>query len=295
MTKKKIIGIIAAVIFLSAILSLQIFKNVFYQTTSAFFRPFIRSKSMTDDHNLRAELQKKSKNELIERLIQEIKLNDRKEAELDLLNAVKTDKNRLENLLKIKAIPGYKCVYAQIYIRDPMFWYESFSINKGALEGIRPGCIVLCKIEPVGRDEHQIAVAGRVSQVTENSAQVETIISKNCNLSVIIKDSQAAGILKGGTIRNADPTVKVAYLPLGKDYKNRAEVFTSGFCQISAERPSSDYNSTPGGLFIGNLSGKVKIVNNLNAEAKITPAVDFDSLKYVIVLVPENKVVRTVD
>ena len=295
MTKRKIIGIIAAIIFLSVVLSLQIFKNVFYKTTSAFFRPFISSKSITDDHNLRAELQKKSKNELINRLIQEIKINDHKEAELDLLNSVKTDKNRLENLLKIKAVPGYKCVYAQIYIRDPVFWYESFSINKGSADGIKPGCIVLCKIEVSGKDDHQFAVAGRISKVTEDSAQVETIISKNCNLSVTIKDSQAAGILKGGTIRNADPTVKVAYLPLGKDYKNRAEVFTSGFCQVSEWKNSSSHNSTPGGLFIGNLSGKVKIVNNLNAEAKITPAVDFDSLKYVIVLVAENNMVRTVD
>lgn len=297
MTKRKtIIGITVIVAFLSAALSLQIFHNVFYQTTSAFFRPFINSESSSDDRSLRAELQKKTKDELITQLIQLQQINDHQEAKLELLDSVKTDKNRLKALLEIRDIPGYKCIYAQIYLRDPVFWYESFSINQGSASGIKPGCIVLCKISPAEKGGHQFAVAGRISRVTEFSSQVETIISKNCNLSVIIKDSQAAGILKGGTVRNSEPSIKVTYLPLSKNYRERAEVFTSGLCQVSAEDsyPYS-YHSTPGGLFIGNLSGKIKIVNNLNAEAKVTPAVDFDSLKYVIVLIAENNIVRTIE
>ena len=292
-TRKKIIAIILLVASLSIVLSLQVFQNIFYKTTSDFFRPFIGSKSITNNRYSTENLQKRTKSELINQLIKEMELNDKQAAKLELLNSVKTDKNRLESLLEIRAIPGYKCVYAQIYIRDPVFWYESFSINKGSAAGIKPGCIVLCKIESGEEGAHQFAVAGRISKVTEDSSQVETIISKNCNLSVKIKDSQAAGILKGGTIRNAEPAIKVAYLPLSKNYKTRAEVFTSGLCQASEGKNSHAYHSTPGGLFIGNLSGKVKIVNNLNAEAKVTPAVDFDSMKYVIVLIAENNMVKT--
>ncbi len=294
--RKAIIGIVVILALLSAVLSLQIFQSLFYKTTSAFFRPFIDPVGRANNSTSITALEEKTKEELITELIQQKKINDQQLARLELLNSVKSDKKRLEDLLKIQSIPGYKCIFAKIYLRDPQFWYESFSINQGSNMGIKPGSIVLSKIQRNAKNNHEFAVVGRISKVTDDSSQVDTIISKNCNLSVIIEDAQAAGILKGGTNRNASPSVKIAYLPLSKNYRERAAVFTSGLCKASeGEKRNPLHHSTPSGLFIGNLSGKIEIVNNLNAEAKVKAAVDFDSLKYVIVLIPESDTVRTSD
>ena len=292
--RKTIIGIVAILALLSAVLSLQIFQRLFFKTTSGFFRPFIEPISCTENNSSEETLQEKTKDELISELLQQKRVNKRQLARLELLNSVKRDKEGLEYLLKIKPIPGYKCIYAQIYLRDPAFWYESFSINQGSEMGIKLGCIVLSKITTTKNNSYEFAVVGRISKVSPYSSQVETIISKNCNLSVIIENSQAAGILKGGTIRNSSPSIRIAYLPLSKNYKDQDTVLTSGLCKGSEiEKRNSATHSTPSGLFIGNISGRVKIVNNLNVEAKVKPAVNFDSLKYVIVLIVETNTVRT--
>ncbi len=295
--RKTIIGIVLVLALLSTVLSLQIFQNLFYKTTTGFFRPFINPIATSEKNTYSSKpLSEKTKDELIAELIQQKKTNDRQLARLELLNSVKNDKKRLEDLLKIRSIPGYKCIFAQIYLRDPASWYEHFSINQGSKMGIKPGCIVLSKISNTGKNNYNFAVVGRISKITPNSSQVETIIGQNCNLSVIIEDAQAAGILKGGRINNASPSIKIAYLPLSKNYKTKAAVLTSGLCRESEKtKCTPTYHSTPSGLFIGNILGRVKIVNNLNAEANVTPAVDFDALKYVIVLIPENNTIRTTE
>jgi len=281
---------------ISAILSLQVFKKAIFKVTSEFYHPFIAPLSTSEHSSVGESLQQKNRQELISEIVTLRKKNEKEEAQIQILNSLKSDKKRLEDLLTIKPVPGYKCVFAEIYIRDPAFWYESFSINKGSSSGIKPGAIVLCKTENSDRDRYVFAVLGRVSNVDKNLSQVQTIISQTCKLSVIVKGSKAAGILKGGTIDNGKPYVKIAYLPVFKTYKDNADVVTSGLCRGDVSAKSNqqiNYHSTPSGLFIGNIIGKVKTVNNLSAEAEVAPAVDFDSLKYVIVLVEESDIIQT--
>lgn len=294
--RNNIIILVSLLAIISAVLTLQIFKKAICKVASEFYHPFISPVSHSENAFSRESLGDKSREELISEIVTLKKQNERERAQLQLLNSVKNDKKGLEDLLKIKPVPGYKCVFAEIYIRDPAFWYESFSINKGADSGIKPGSIVLCKTEKSDENKHAFAVLGRVSRVEENLSQVNTIISQSCNLSVIIEGSKAAGILKGGTIRNAEPYVKIAYLPIFKTYKNHADVVTSGLCREITSLDSTEnlkHHSTPAGLFVGTVKGDVRIVNNLNAEADVSPGVDFDSIKYVIVLIEESETIKT--
>ena len=299
MKRKTVIAIALSAALIAAVIVFQIFRSAIHRTTSAFFHPFIGSALQLKDEAVEKTFQQKTRDELIREVSLLKKENEKLQIRIELLNSIKNEKKRVEELLKITPTLGYKCIFAEIYLRDPAFWYESLSINKGAEAGITDGAIVLCKTEDSDNLKHSFAVLGRITEVTKYSSQVQTIISRTCNLSVIIGGSKAAGILKGGTIKNDLPYIKIAYLPLFKKYKSDAAVYTSGFCRNSESEISGQTgqprHSTPGGLFIGTLSGKVKIVNNLNAEAEVIPAVNFNDLQYVIILVPEKNRVETAD
>ena len=300
MKRKTIIALAVSAALISAVIVFQLFWSTIYKTTSAFFHPFIGSALQLKDKAAEKPFQQQTKDELIKGISLLKKENEKLQIKIELLNSIKNDKKRVEELLKITPTPGYKCIFAEIYLRDPAFWYENLSINKGSDAGITDGAIVLCKTEKQSDNrKHSFAVLGRITEVTKHSSQVQTIISRTCNLSVIIGDSKAAGILKGGTIKNDLPYIKIAYLPLFKKYKSDAAVYTSGLCRNSesgvSDQTGLPRHSTPGGLFIGTLSGQIKIVNNLNAEAEVIPAVNFNDLQYVIILIPETNRVQTAD
>ena len=295
LAKKKVIAIVTVLAILTGVLSLQIFKRAIFRITSEFYNPFFSPVSNAENYSLKQSLRLKNKAELIHELLKLQNINEKKSAELQLLQSVQNDKNRLEELLKIKPAPAYKCIFAEIFLRDPGAWYESFSVNKGSASEIEPGCIVLCRIPENMNNGYSFAVVGKISEVSENISQIQTIVSRNCKLSVILKQADAAGILSGGTIKNGKPEVTVSYLPTFKTYQSGEEVFTSGLCtneDIKAGK-LEERHSTPGGLFVGTIPGKVKIVKKLNAEAQLIPAVDLDSLRYIIILVKDKKIIKT--
>jgi rod shape-determining protein MreC len=290
-TRKNIIILVSLTAAVAAVLFFQIFKQTILKVASRFYHPFIAPVTIAENNSIKDSLATKSRSELIDEIIKLKKNNERKQAQIRVFTSLKSDKKRLEELLTIKPVPGYKCVFAEIYIRDPAFWYESFSINKGADDGIKPGAVVLSKIEQSDNSSYTFAVLGRVSNVERHLSQVQTIVSQTCKLSVIVEGAEAAGILQGGTIDNAKPYVKIAYLPVFKKYTKNADVLTSGLCRNRTSNLKQ--YSTPAGLFIGKIAGKVKTVNNLSAEAEVRSAIDFDSLKYVIVLVEESGIIQT--
>ena len=198
------------------------------------------------------------------------------------------DKIRLEELLDIKPKPGFKCVFAEIYLRDPALWYESLSINKGEEDGIKLGSIVICRVDGVDNPGFPFGVVGRIIAVSDHAAQVETILSGSCKLSVLLRKTKAPGILSGRATRSGAPSAIVTALPAFKDYSPGEIVVTSGLTR----------NITPPDLLVGKIAGSgagaVKIIDNLTAEAFVTPAVDFNSIRYLVVLVPSNrKVIET--
>ena len=284
MKRGRKISIVFTFLSLSAIaLLIQVFNRPLHRITSDFYHPFFFPVSKVENLTMKQALLLQSKPSLVKEMLQLQKVNEKFSAEINVLQDIKKENADLKELLSFRAQPGFKCVFAEIYLRDPALWNESFSINKGSEDGIKPGCVVLCRIPKEKAGEYVFAVAGRIAAVTKNESQIETIISRNCRISVILKDSRGAGILEGGTYGNGKPSVKVTKLPAFKTYKAEETVVTSGLSK----------DTTPPLLYVGNISSRnnspsIKIVDNLYAEANITPAVNFDNLRYLIVLVPKK-------
>ena len=291
-TRNILIIIIVIAITVITLLSLQIFKRTILRITSGFYHPFFGPVSNVENYSLKQKLQNKTKGELINELLKLQKINESDKAELQTLRSIRREKTQLEELLKIKPIPGYKFIFADIYIRDPVYWYENFLVNKGFPEGIIPGALVLCRNSDPKDKVNTFSVLGRVGDVTEHASVINTIVSRNCKLSVILKDTRAAGILEGGIVKNDKPRVDVKDLPAFKNYKTGEEVYTSGFCTLSATKGPhrEDQHSTPGGIYVGKITANRKRINQLTTTAELTPAVNLDSLRYVIIVVPDNQV-----
>ena len=288
MNRKRIVAIIVVVLIVALACAFQIFRRTLQRLTSEFYYPFLYPVAHVENATLRESLLLKSKSTLVDELLNLKTVNEELTAELKPLRLAMNDKLRLEELLKIKPKPGFKCVFAEIYLRDPALWFESFSVNKGEKEGIAVGSIVICRVNRDENPEFPFAVVGRIISVSEHDAQVETILSGNCKLSVILRKTKAPGILRGSTSRHGAPSALVSALPVFNNYSAGEMVVTSGLTK----------NITPPDLLIGRIAGEkspaVKVIDNLTAEAVVDPAVDFNSIRYLIVLVPQNrKVIKT--
>lgn len=288
MTRKKIAAVIVVVLIVALACAFQIFRRTLQRLTSEFYYPFLYPVAHLENATLRESLLLKSKTKLVDELLNLKTVNEELTAELKPLRLAMNDKRRLEELLKIKPKPGFNCVFAEIYLRDPTLWFESFSINKGDKDGIAVGAIVMCRVNGIDNPDFPFAVVGRIIAVSEHDAQVETILSGNCKLSVILKKSKAPGILRGSSSKNGAPLALVTALPVFNNYSAGEMVVTSGLTK----------KITPPDLLIGRIAGKnssaVKIIDNLTAEATVDPAVDFNSIRYLVVLVPQNmNVIKT--
>jgi len=261
----------------------KIIQRPLQRFTSGFYHPFFTPISKIENLSAKQALMLQDKNSLVKELLKLQRLNETLAAENNVLQDLKKENAELKDMLGLIPTPDYKSVFAEIYLRDPAEWYESFSLNKGTKDKIQPGCIVIARIpENAENSEYIFAVVGRITSVTQTQSQVETIISKKCRLSVIIQNSKAPGILDGGLINGKNTTVKITKLPVYKNYINHDVVITSGL----------NPDLTPPLLFLGYTSEKetqpnIKKVNHLYAELNFRPAIDFDNLRYMVVLIPK--------
>jgi cell shape-determining protein MreC len=288
MARKKIITLALVTLIAAMACAFQIFRRTLHRLTAEFYYPFLYPIAHAENVTLRESLLLKSKTQLVDELLNLKTVNEELTAELKPLRLAMDDKRRLEALLAIKPKPGFKCVFAEVYLRDPALWYDSFSINKGEKEGIVTASIVICRVKGAENPEFPFGVVGRVAAVSEHSSQVETILSGTCRLSVRLVKTEAAGILRGITSWNGSHSAIVTALPVFKTYSVGEMVVTSGLTK----------QVTPPDLLVGEIAGTtapaVKIIDNLTAEALVKPAVDFNSIRYLIVLVPRNEnVIRT--
>lgn len=171
---------------------------------------------------------------------------------------------RLRELLEFKeSTVTQELKAAQIIGKEPGNWFEVFTIDLGANDGIQAGMPV---VTPRG-------LVGRVEEVGLSWAKVMSIIDVRSSVSAIMERTRDTGVVKG-TIGSDDltATLTMNYLPLDTDIIEGDSVLTSGYDEVY-----------PKGLVIGNVTsstdqsgGKLVVVE---------PSVDFRRLEEVLVVV----------
>ena len=177
---------------------------------------------------------------------------------------VVTENIRLRQMLNYKsAHPEFTMTLAGIITKDFGTWTNTFTIDRGENDGIKPNMAV---VVPSG-------VVGFVTDVYPNSARVQTFLDPRSAIGVIVQrpESRLAGVVKGdGNHPNKPMMVNIAR---EGDVLVGDKLITSGYGGIY-----------PKGLLVGNVLSIENDTEGFVKNATIQPTVDFHRLEEVFII-----------
>lgn len=187
----------------------------------------------------------------------------------DELNTLKLEQYDTEDLRELLALDTgyseYNKLSASVISKDAGNWFDTFLIDKGSRDGVAVGMNVI-----TGR-----GLAGIITEVGPNYAKVRAIIDDMSSVSGMILSTSDNCVIKGN-LQTMDERQMITFSNL-KDTEGKVSVGD----QIVTSYISSEYVQ---GLLIGYISEIHVNSNNLTKSGLITPVVDFEHIKHVLVI-----------
>ena len=198
--------------------------------------------------------------------------NDALQAKVDDLtvkiNLLQQDKEELERLRELYKLDeyysDYKTVGARVTSNDSGNWFSSFVIDKGKNDGIKEDMNVMA----------EGGLVGIVTEVGPNWARVRSIIDDASNVSGLVLSTSDTCIVNGDLTLMQDGKIRFEQLP------NNGTELAVGELVVR----SHISNKFLQGIIIGYISEVHQDANNLTRSGYITPAVDFQHLREVLVI-----------
>ncbi len=205
----------------------------------------------------------------IRELLEQNELLKQKVDELTIENTrLQQDRYELTNLRELYSLDAqydeYEKTGARIIARDSGNWFYSFVINKGAGDGIAVDMNVMAGS----------GLVGRVVDVGPNWAKVKSIIADDSNVSAMVLSSADRMVVSGNLKTYASGVIEFEQLVDSDD------VVVEGDKVVTSDI-SDKYLP---GILIGYINTIAPDANNLTKSGYITPAVDFEHLEEVLVI-----------
>ncbi len=233
-------------------------------------RPFIKASGELDK-TVRQSASDSQENsaQLGEQLREVVLERDRLRLEAMQLDDLLRENNQLRHALQYIQKSPLSLVATRVLSRKPSQWYNTIMIDKGSDAGIAVDCPV---IVPLGDDA---ALVGKISEVLGPKSAVLLLLSDEmCQVSAKIQNSQEQGILCGrrGALFS-QMNLRLRYLSKEANVAVDAKVESSGAGELF-----------PPDLLLG----KISVVSRgvIDSEAVVTPAVNFDELSDLFVILP---------
>ena len=173
----------------------------------------------------------------------------------DYTNYLENEYNELLKINEIAFNKDLKIEISRILYRNIYDYHNYITIYKGYNNNIKEGMVVI----------NEFGLVGVITKVNKNNSKVRLITSNESNISVRI--NEYSGILK---INNG--SLIVSNLS-NYDFINIGDkIYTSGIGNII------------GDIYIGKVSDIKLNDTNIEKIITVTPAVDFDNLKYIAVI-----------
>lgn len=189
----------------------------------------------------------------------------------DLLDyqTLKDERDRLYKLNNFKdANQDFNFIGCRIIGRIGGSFINGFEIDRGTKDGIKKGMVA-------ATDD---GLVGQVTEVSKNSAVVQTLSNENIQVAAMDKESlDSSGIVKGYRDENGNLMAKIYHLPLNSTIKKDDVILTSGMGGFY-----------PGKIKIGVVTDVIVDNINLETDAVIKPSVDFNKLQEFMVIVPKD-------
>ena len=265
------------IIFLIAFIGLLIWITLFQPGAVATIqrgamvamRPFMQASSTLEATVGELGAETPGPAELHAKLVAAEQERDRLKLEVIQLDEILEENNQLRRALQYQEKSPLSLVAARIISRRPAQWYSTVVIDKGSEDGIVVDCPV---IVPIGEEA---GLVGKISEVVgPKSAVVLLLTDELCQVSAKLQNSQEQGILSGqrGALHEL-PNLRLRYLPKEVEAGPGSQVFSSGTGELF-----------PANLYLGEVvSLKIGVID---AEAVVRPAVDFDDLVDLFVILP---------
>ena len=198
----------------------------------------------------------------------------------DELNTLKLEQYDTEDLRELLALDTgyseYQKLSASVIGKDAGNWFDTFLIDKGSKDGVAVGMNVI-----TGR-----GLAGIITEVGPNYAKVRAIIDDTSSVSGMVLSTSDNCIIKGN-LQTMDERQMITFSNL-KDTDNKVSVGD----QVVTSYISSEYVQ---GLLIGYISEIHVNSNNLTKSGLITPVVDFEHVKHVLVITDMKTTTETTE
>lgn len=172
---------------------------------------------------------------------------------------LRQENERLKKLLSFSAGREERMVAARVIGVDASSWFRSITIDRGRADQLREGMAVVSAY----------GVVGRVVTVTPHSARVLLVVDAASKLSTMIERTRARAICRGD-----GDAMSLDYLPLTDDVQVGDLLITSGLG-----------GGFPKGLIVGAVIRVDKRGFDMFQTVKIEPAVDFEHLEEVLVII----------
>ena len=265
MFSKKTVLILAGILLVTLnilLLAITIRRPAFYglnRAMLAFAAPFqeLASRSVTAAEavwrDYFALVTAARENQALKRQLDQTLRQNTQYRELELENA------RLRELLSFKrSLPG-AAIAAEIIGKDPSAWFRTVILDKGAADGVQRG---LPAVTTRG-------VVGQIVEVSPHQSKLMLMIDRNSAADALIQRTRARGIVKGASSEEC----YLDYVLYEDEVRVGDEVVASGFDGVY-----------PKGLLIGTVTAVNFQGSDFFKEVKITPAVDFDTLEDVLII-----------
>lgn len=192
----------------------------------------------------------------------------RLESDLTTMEEVRKENLRLKRLLSYSDEMSHQRVMAQVVGWDSANEFKVIRLNKGKNHGIKV-------MAPVITDH---GLVGYVYRVTDNYADVLTILDQNNRVDVMIERTRTHGIVEG--VFNFKCALK--YIMRNEPVEVGDKLITAGVGGIY-----------PKGIKVGMITDITKENFGMTLSIEVIPSVDFDKLEEVLVLIPSEVAATT--
>lgn len=172
---------------------------------------------------------------------------------------IEAENKRLRALLQFQEKVEDKKITAQIIAKDVSTEFRSIRINKGISSGIQRGMAVVT---------HE-GVVGKILRVTQDYADVITMLDNLSSIDAIVQRSRARGVIEGAT----DSSCILKYALRTDDIELGDVIVSSGLDGIY-----------PKGLMLGSVVKVSKKTFGVTQNVEVRPSVDFSKLEEVLVI-----------
>ena len=191
------------------------------------------------------------------------------------LNTIKLERYELENLRELydldQKYPSYEKVAANVIGKDAGNWFNTFTIDKGSNDGIEVHMNVMAGS----------GLVGIITDVGPNYAKVKAIISDTSSVSGMVLTT-SDNIIVNGSLQKMTDSMSIEFNGLN-DRENKVQVGDP----VVTSYVSYDYQQ---GILIGYISEINTDSNNLTRSGTIRPAVDFEHIEEVLVILNKKQV-----